>query len=113
VLTHAALGTNDRGGRRTVVEEGIELGDPMYEHAARLVIKTRKASASYIQRRLHLGYTRSARLLDMMEREGLVGPLAGSKGREVLVPENYFAEIDETHELDSDFDDSDDSEVPP
>jgi S-DNA-T family DNA segregation ATPase FtsK/SpoIIIE len=109
VLTHAALGTNDRGIRRTVVEDEIELGDPMYEHAARLVVKTRKASASYIQRRLHLGYTRSARLLDMMEREGLVGPLAGSKGREVLVPEEYFSEVDETHELDGD---PDESEVP-
>ena len=115
VLSHAPLGSNDRGGRRTVVEDEVELGDPMYEHAARLVVKTRKASASYIQRRLHLGYTRSARLLDMMEREGLVGPLAGSKGREVLVPENYFAEVDETHELDPDLDevdDADDSEVP-
>jgi S-DNA-T family DNA segregation ATPase FtsK/SpoIIIE len=106
VLTHAALGSNDKGGRRTVVEDEGELGDPMYEHAARLVVKTRKASASYIQRRLHLGYTRSARLLDMMEREGLVGPLAGSKGREVLVPENYFSEVDETHELVGDDDES-------
>jgi S-DNA-T family DNA segregation ATPase FtsK/SpoIIIE len=96
VLTHAPLGGNERGGRRTVVTEGEELTDPMYEQAARLVVKTRKASASYIQRRLHLGYTRSARLLDMMEREGLVGPLAGSKGRELLVPENYFGEVDET-----------------
>jgi S-DNA-T family DNA segregation ATPase FtsK/SpoIIIE len=107
VLTHTPLGGNERGGRRTVVEDETELEDPMYDQAARLVIKTRKASASYIQRRLHLGYTRSARLLDMMEREGLVGPLAGSKGREVLVPENYFEEVDETHALDVD----DESEV--
>jgi S-DNA-T family DNA segregation ATPase FtsK/SpoIIIE len=107
VLTHAALGGNERGGRRAVVEDETELEDPMYDQAARLVIKTRKASASYIQRRLHLGYTRSARLLDMMEREGLVGPLAGSKGREVLVPENYFEEVDETRALDGD----DESEV--
>jgi S-DNA-T family DNA segregation ATPase FtsK/SpoIIIE len=108
VLSHAPLGTNDRGGgnRRTVVEDEDELTDPMYEQAARLVIKTRKASASYIQRRLHLGYTRSARLLDMMEKEGLVGPLAGSKGREVLVPENHFEEVDQTHALnDDDLDD--------
>jgi S-DNA-T family DNA segregation ATPase FtsK/SpoIIIE len=99
VLSHAPLGGTDRGGRRTVVGEGEELTDPMYDQAARLVVKTRKASASYIQRRLHLGYTRSARLLDMMEREGLVGPLAGSKGRELLVSENYFGEVDETHAL--------------
>jgi S-DNA-T family DNA segregation ATPase FtsK/SpoIIIE len=71
----------------------------MYDSAARLVVKTRKASASYIQRRLRLGYTRSARLLDMMEKEGLVGPPAGSKGRELLVPENYFGEVEETHAL--------------
>jgi len=45
----------------------------------------------------------------MMEREGLVGPLAGSKGREVLVPEDYFSEVDQTHELDGD---PDESEVP-
>jgi S-DNA-T family DNA segregation ATPase FtsK/SpoIIIE len=106
VLSHAPLGTNERGGRRTVVEDESELEDPMYERAARLVVKTRKASASYIQRRLHLGYTRSARLLDMMEREGLVGPLAGSKGREVLVPENHFQEVDETLVLNGDDDES-------
>jgi S-DNA-T family DNA segregation ATPase FtsK/SpoIIIE len=101
VLSHAPLGVNGRGGRRTVVPEEGELSDPMYDQAARVVVTTRKASASYIQRRLHLGYTRSARLVDMMEREGLVGPLAGSKGREVLVPENYFDEVDETHALNS------------
>ncbi len=67
-----------------------------------MVVKTRKASASYIQRRLRLGYTRSARLLDMMEKEGMVGPLAGSKGRELLVSENYFGEVDETHALNDD-----------
>jgi S-DNA-T family DNA segregation ATPase FtsK/SpoIIIE len=99
VLSHAPLGTNDRGGRRTTMEDGEELTDPMYDQAARLVVTTRKASASYIQRRLRLGYTRSARLLDMMEKEGLVGPPAGSKGRDVLVSENYFNEVDETHAL--------------
>jgi len=110
VLTHAPLGGNERGGRRTVVEDESDLTDPMYDKAARVVVSTRKASASYIQRRLHLGYTRSARLLDMMEKEGLVGPLAGSKGREVLVPENYFGEVDETHALSGDEPESD--EVP-
>jgi len=107
VLTHAALGGNERGGRRTMVEDESELTDPMYDKAARVVITTRKASASYIQRRLHLGYTRSARLLDMMEKEGLVGPLAGSKGREVLVPENFFEEVDETRALSGDDPDHD------
>jgi S-DNA-T family DNA segregation ATPase FtsK/SpoIIIE len=99
VLSHAPLGPPDRGGKRNTLEEAENIEDPMYDAAARMVVKTRKASASYIQRRLRLGYTRSARLLDMMEKEGLVGPPAGSKGRELLVSENYFGEIDETHEL--------------
>jgi S-DNA-T family DNA segregation ATPase FtsK/SpoIIIE len=100
ILSHAPLGRPERGGgRKTVMEDGEELSDPMYDQAARLVVSTRKASASYIQRRLRLGYTRSARLLDMMEKEGLVGPPAGSKGRDLLVPENHFEEVDETHAL--------------
>ena len=100
VLTHEPLAGPERGGRRTVVDNEEELDDPMYEQAARLVVKTRKASASYVQRRLHLGYTRSARLLDMMEKERIVGPLEGSKGREVLVPPDFFGEVDETLPLD-------------
>ena len=73
---------------------GTEWDDPMYDQAARLVVHSRKASASYIQRKLRLGYARSARLLDMMEQEGLIGPSQGSRGREVLVPPDYFGEID-------------------
>jgi S-DNA-T family DNA segregation ATPase FtsK/SpoIIIE len=107
VLSHAPLGPPERGGNATTLDEADELSDPMYDAAARLVVKTRKASASYIQRRLRLGYTRSARLLDMMEKEGLVGPLAGSKGRELLVPENFFGEVDETHALNDDLPDDD------
>jgi S-DNA-T family DNA segregation ATPase FtsK/SpoIIIE len=99
VLSHAPLGPPERGGKPRTLEEAEDIEDPMYDAAARLVVKTRKASASYIQRRLRLGYTRSARLLDMMEKEGLVGPPAGSKGRELLVPDNYFGDVDETHEL--------------
>lgn len=76
-----------------------DLDDPMYEQAARLVVASRKASASFIQRKLRLGYARSARLVDMMEREGLVGPGQGAKPREVLVPPDYFGEVDATHEL--------------
>ena len=100
VISHPPLGPPDKsGGRRTTLEDGEELTDPMYDRAARMVVETRKASASYIQRRLHLGYTRSARLLDMMEKEGIVGPLNGSKGRDVLVPSDFFGEVDDTHAL--------------
>jgi len=75
----------------------MAVDDPMYEQAARLVVSSRKASASYIQRKLRLGYARSARLLDMMEQEGLVGPSQGSRGREVLVAPDYYGEVDATH----------------
>jgi len=99
VITHAALGGDRSNVRRTDVNDEDSLEDPAFDKAARLVVKTRKASASFVQRRLRLGYTRAARLIDMMEREGLVGPLNGSKGREVLVPPDYFEEVDETHLL--------------
>jgi len=85
-----------------------EWDDPMYDQAARLVVASRKASASYIQRKLRLGYARSARLLDMMEQQGVVGPSQGSRGREVLVPPDYFGEVDATAVAAEDADDADD-----
>lgn len=100
VLAHPPLGGPERGRKRAAAGDGEKLTDPMFETAARLVVSTRKASASFIQRRLHLGYTRSARLLDMMEDEGMVGPLNGSKGREVLVPPDYYEEVDATRDPD-------------
>ena len=59
--------------------------DEVYEEAVRLVLQTRQASVSMLQRRLGLGYTRAARIVDMMEDEGVVGPYVGSKPREILV----------------------------
>ena len=59
--------------------------DPLYEEAKRLVIEARKASASLLQRRLRIGYARSARLLDILEERGIVGPGEGAKPREVYV----------------------------
>jgi len=60
-------------------------GDPLFADAVRLVCQHRKASASFFQRFLSVGYSRAARLLDDLEREGVVGPSNGSKPREVLV----------------------------
>ena len=67
----------------------------MYDEAVRIVVEIGKASTSTLQRRLRLGYGRAARLIDMMERDGIVGPADGSKPREVLKRSNYFKEIDE------------------
>jgi S-DNA-T family DNA segregation ATPase FtsK/SpoIIIE len=70
--------------------------DELFDEASRLVVSEGKASASYLQRRMRIGFSRAARLIDLMEREGLLGPAQGSKPREVLVPANYFAEVDAT-----------------
>jgi len=71
--------TGDGGG------EGGEK-DPMYDQAVEVVLKDRKASISYVQRKLRIGYNRSARLLEDMEKAGLVSGLTSSGQREVLVP---------------------------
>jgi S-DNA-T family DNA segregation ATPase FtsK/SpoIIIE len=60
--------------------------DPMYDQAVEVVLKDRKASISYVQRKLRIGYNRSARLLEDMEKAGLVSALTASGQREVLVP---------------------------
>jgi S-DNA-T family DNA segregation ATPase FtsK/SpoIIIE len=64
---------------------GSENDDPLFDEAVNLVIETNQASVSVIQRRMRLGYTRAARLIDMMEQNGIVGPYVGSKARDILV----------------------------
>jgi len=59
--------------------------DDLFEDAVKVVLDTRQASSSVLQRRLRIGYARAARLIDMMEAEGIVGQLKGSKGREILI----------------------------
>jgi len=67
--------------------------DPLYEEAKRIVIRAQKASASLLQRRLQIGYARAARLLDMLEAKGIVGPLRGAKPRKVFIePEEELFE---------------------
>ncbi len=69
--------------------------DELYEEAARMVVAEGSASASFLQRRLRVGFSRAARLVDMMERDGLLGPPQGSKPREVLVKPDFFEEWDQ------------------
>jgi S-DNA-T family DNA segregation ATPase FtsK/SpoIIIE len=59
--------------------------DPLYDDAVRIVADTRRCSTSWLQRKLGLGYNRAARIVEMMERRGLVGPANGAKDREVLI----------------------------
>ncbi len=62
-----------------------DIDDELYEEARRLAVEAGKVSASYLQRRLRVGYARAARLLDLMEAQGVIGPADGAKPREVLV----------------------------
>jgi S-DNA-T family DNA segregation ATPase FtsK/SpoIIIE len=64
--------------------------DELYDQAVAIVCETRQASVSYIQRRLQIGYNRAARLVEQMEREGIVGAANGAKPREVLAPAGEY-----------------------
>src|SRR6185295_364103 len=66
--------------------------DDLYEEAMRLVVLHQQASTSMLQRRLKVGYSRAARLLDLLEERGVVGPSEGAKGREVFVSEQELEE---------------------
>ena len=66
-------------------EEEEQEMDEKYDEALAIVAKDRQASISYIQRRLRIGYNRAARIIETMEREGIVGPSDGVKPREVYV----------------------------
>ena len=68
--------------------------DDLYEQAARIVVASGQASISYLQRRLRVGFSRAARLVDMMEADGLVSSGTSGKPREVLVKTDYFEEVD-------------------
>jgi S-DNA-T family DNA segregation ATPase FtsK/SpoIIIE len=68
--------------------------DELYDEAARIVVSSGQASISYLQRRLRIGFSRAARLVDMMELDGLVSAAVGGKPREVLVKKEYFDEVD-------------------
>ena len=68
--------------------------DALFDEAARLVVREGQGSASFLQRRLRVGFSRASRLIDMMEQDGLLGPSQGSKPREVLVQRDYFEEVD-------------------
>ncbi len=75
------------------LRKAFEAKDELLPQAARIVIQNERASASYLQRHLRIGYTRAARLIDIMESLGIVGPYQGSKPRDILVSESELEEI--------------------
>ena len=75
----AEVGVGDTAG-------GDAEADPMYDQAVEIVLKTRRPSISLVQRHLRIGYNRAARLIEAMEKSGLVTPMNGAGGREVIAP---------------------------
>jgi S-DNA-T family DNA segregation ATPase FtsK/SpoIIIE len=79
-------------------ESGEHVKDEKYDDAVRIVVQSGKASTSLLQRHLRIGYGRAASIIDMMHREGLVGPEDGSKPRQVLVKPDFLERLDQIRE---------------
>jgi DNA segregation ATPase FtsK/SpoIIIE, S-DNA-T family len=84
------------GGIDGADEDGEAENDPLFEDAVRLVVEFGKASTSLLQRRLRIGYGRAAHLIDLMERDGIVGAADGPKPREVLKRPDWLSEVEES-----------------
>jgi len=84
------VGKIERSAETAEVDEKDEL----FDEAARFVLSAGQASTSMLQRRFRIGFSRAGRLVDMMEREGIVGPADGSKPREILVAADYYETVD-------------------
>jgi len=89
----AEAGDGDTVGEGDAAEE---VDDDLYQDAVRVVCEMGRASTSTLQRRLRIGYGRAARLIDLMEKDGIVGPPDGTKPREVLKGRNWMKEFDDT-----------------
>jgi S-DNA-T family DNA segregation ATPase FtsK/SpoIIIE len=76
----------DESSDEDAPEDDEDLSDEMYDMAVRLVTEHRQASISWLQRRLRVGYNRAARMIERMERDGVVSAPLGARGREVLAP---------------------------
>jgi len=84
----------ERNGETLEEEEDAEELDEVYDEAVRIVVESGKASTSLLQRRLRLGYGRAARLIDLMEKDGIVSAPDGAKPREVLKRPDWLREVD-------------------
>jgi DNA segregation ATPase FtsK/SpoIIIE, S-DNA-T family len=87
---------DDSVGKPEKSAEAVEVEDrdDLFDEAVRFVVQSGQGSTSMLQRRFRIGFSRAGRLIDMMEREGIIGPADGSKPREILVAADYFQEVD-------------------
>ncbi len=94
---HGFLAAPRDEGNSVKEDDGLEGdgddNDPLFNDAVHLVFEFGKASTSLLQRRLRIGYGRAAHLIDLMERDGIVGPADGPKPREILKPPEWLAEM--------------------
>ena len=86
ILDASIDGDGEAGDALGMGGNGDAEADPLYDQAVEVVIKTRRPSISLVQRHLRIGYNRAARLIEQMERAGLVSPMGSNGNREVLVP---------------------------
>jgi S-DNA-T family DNA segregation ATPase FtsK/SpoIIIE len=85
---------DDKGRDLSGEGDDADSNDELFDDAVKLVFEFGKASTSLLQRRLRIGYGRAAHLIDMMERDGLVGPADGSKPREILKSPEWISEVE-------------------
>jgi S-DNA-T family DNA segregation ATPase FtsK/SpoIIIE len=87
---------DDNVGKPEKSAEAMEVSDrdQLFDEAVRFVVQNGQASTSMLQRRFRIGFSRAGRLVDMMERDGIIGPADGSKPREILVAKDYYETVD-------------------
>ena len=98
-------------GTAKAAEVSEDSGDELLPAAVDVVLETGQASVSMLQRRLKLGYSRAARLIDQMEERGIVGPFEGSKPRQLLITRAQWQEMQMGAPAAAE--DADESELPP
>jgi S-DNA-T family DNA segregation ATPase FtsK/SpoIIIE len=88
---------DDSVGKQEKAEKeasAAEERDDLFDEAVRFVVQSGQASTSMLQRRFRIGFSRAGRLVDIMERDGIIGPADGSKAREILVAKDYYETVD-------------------
>ena len=108
--TNGVKNTNNSAVFEAILDEDDEEEDELYAEAKETVISAGKASTSYLQRKLRIGYARAARLMDILEEKGVIGEADGSKPREILEVSNYDEEVEEEEEDEEEYEEEDEDD---